>query len=136
MALRPKPRESLSFRVESQDPDTLCGLLARVDAALKAGLGCCPGWGRGIPLVAASGASVSLFRAAWDDVQAGSYLFLAVPGGGGGFEVAEVASVDGNALAFTGTLAFDWSAGGWAWPLVFGRPTSATSSTAPTTTPA
>lgn len=73
VALRPKARERLSFRVESRGADDLSRLLARVDAALKAGLACCPGWGRGIPLVHAWGTEVRLSRAAWLDVQSGDF---------------------------------------------------------------
>ncbi len=62
LALRPGPRERLSFRVESRDADDLTLLLGRVNAALKAGLACVPSWGRGIPLVAASGVTHPAYR--------------------------------------------------------------------------
>jgi hypothetical protein len=121
-ALRPKSRERLTFRVESRDPDDLVRLLARVDAALKAGLGCCPGWGRGIPLTTAGGTEVRLSRPAWDDVQTGSFLFLAKPDGGEAFEVVEVEEVYGDSITLAEALVGAWGAGEWAWPLLFGRP--------------
>lgn len=121
-ALRPKPRERLSFRVESRDADDLTLLLGRVDAALKAGLACVPSWGRGIPLVAASGDSVELARDAWADLQTGSFLFLAEPGARETFEVAEVLSVSGDTVTLADPLGSVWGAGHWAWPLLFGRP--------------
>jgi hypothetical protein len=122
VALRPKPREQLAFRVEARDPDDLARLLARVDAALKSGLACCPAWGRGLPLVAVAGEAVELGREAWADVQAGSFLFLAAPDGGETFEVVEVAEVDADTVTLTGDALGAWGAGDWAWPLLFGRP--------------
>ncbi len=117
-ALRPRPRERIAFRIESRDPAELCGLLARVDAALKAGRACCPSWGRGIPLVSAVGDTVVLSRNAWAGVQ--GYIFLSDREA---YEVGEVKAAAAGQITLAGTLARDWSAGGWVWPLVFGRPT-------------
>jgi hypothetical protein len=58
----------------------------------------------------------------WDDVQTGSFLFLAKPDGGEAFEVVEVEEVYGDSITLAEALVGAWGAGEWAWPLLFGRP--------------
>lgn len=122
-AMRPKPRERISWRMESQDADELARMLARVEAAMQAGLACAPYWGRGVQLVSAVGDSVTLSRTAWAGVGEGSWVLIGERDSAETFETAEVLYVQGTLVRLSGDLAVDRGSDSWAWPLIFGRPT-------------
>ncbi|MBE7502728.1 MAG: hypothetical protein HS113_21080 [Verrucomicrobiales bacterium] len=123
--LRPKPRESLSWKLIPFDVTEQTPLLARLRAAAKSGLACAPYWGRGRRVVSAAGTELVLDAEdeAWPWFQAEDYLLLRSTAAEAveAFELAQVESVNGVTFTLTAALVGTWGEGTWAWPLVFGR---------------
>lgn len=122
VAMRHRPRLSLSWGLVPHDSEEQALMHARLRAAVKSGYGCVPHWGRGIQVSGTSGADLTLTDSPWAFVEAGDYVLVR------GLDVtdpetwetAEVDSIAGSVITMTGSLATAWGTDAWCWPLLFG----------------
>jgi len=122
-ALRAWPRHKLGCTLVAASLQERARLDARVDAALKTGYACLPFFGKGCALSAAARAgaqSLTLQTVTPWPWATGDYAILFADDET--FDVVQVTSVVGTTLAFSlQPLAFSWSSGSIAWPLLFGK---------------
>lgn len=123
VAMRQRPRISLSWSLVPHNADEQAQMHARLRAAVKSGYGAVPYWGRGIEVSQASGDTIVLASDAWSFMEIGAYLLVrgldvTAPES---FEVVQVASVVNlREFNIAVDLTGDWSTGAWCWPLLFG----------------
>jgi hypothetical protein len=121
-ALRAVARRQIIFTVTATTPSGRSRLDARVDAALKSGLGCAPLHGRacflGANLAAGANSLTLAAGGAWN-WQAGDYVALLQDDMT--FDVLPVTGVAGLVLSLAATApAYNWTLGALAWPVIFG----------------